>query len=156
MFTSNESRQTTQNEPDTARQAGKFSHMARKIPRLRVLVVDDEPLIRWSVAETLTDCGHVVTEAPDAQSALTEARESPARFDVVMLDFRLPDSNDLTLLSRLRALMPHVPIIMMTAFGTPDMFQKAIELGAYQVIHKPFEVDDVADLVLKAYDARVH
>ena len=156
MSTDKESLQATRNKQDAARQARKFPHMARKIPRLRVLVVDDEPLIRWSVAETLTDCGHAVTEASDARAALAAVRESPARFDVVMLDFRLPDSNDLTLLSSLRALMPQVPIIMMTAFGTPEVLQQAIELGAHQVIHKPFEVDEVSDLVLQAYNARVH
>jgi DNA-binding NtrC family response regulator len=133
---------------------GKFPHMARKTPSLRVLVVDDEPLIRWSMSQALSDCGHVVSEAADAKSAVAAAKEATRPYDVVLLDFRLPDSNDLGLLSQLRHLMPHTQVIMMTAFGTPEMLQQALDLGAYRVIAKPFEVHEVADLVLQAHLTR--
>ena len=56
---------------------------------LRVLVVDDEPLIRWSIAETLGAAGHQVTEAQDAASALRALADAPST-DLVLLDFRLP------------------------------------------------------------------
>jgi CheY-like chemotaxis protein len=67
----------------------------------RVLVVDDEPLIRWSLSEALNDLGYDVEEAGDGRSAVDRMSTSPA-FDVVLLDFRLPDSNDLRLFSTLR------------------------------------------------------
>ena len=69
--------------------------MVKKSPRLRVLVVDDEPLIRWSLSETLEQSGHAVVEAGDAEGAL-RALSAGRPFDVVLLDYRLPDSNDLT------------------------------------------------------------
>jgi len=117
----------------------------------RVLIVDDEPLIRWSLSETLGDAGYDVVEAGDGEGAM-DAASQPAPFDVVLLDFRLPDSNDLTLLSRLRALAPGAQIVLMTAFGTPEVASGALERGAYRVVSKPFEVGDMAALVAEAVE----
>ena len=113
---------------------------------LRVLVVDDEPLIRWSIAETLGAAGHQVTEAQDAASALRALADAPDT-DLVLLDFRLPDSNDLGLLAEIRRIVPTTPVVMMTAFGTPDMTAGAIKLGASRVLNKPFNMHDLEDLV---------
>ena len=124
--------------------------MVKDPPRLRVLVVDDEPLIRWSLAETLEQSGHAVVEASDGQGAI-QSVSAGEPFDVVLLDYRLPDSNDLNLLATIRKLTPRSAVIMMTAFGTPEVMTGAIELGAYRVISKPFEVHEVAALVLQAH-----
>ena len=113
---------------------------------LHVLVVDDEPLIRWSIAETLGAAGHQVTEAPDAASALRALADVPDT-DLVLLDFRLPDSNDLGLLAEIRRVAPAAPVIMMTAFGTPDVTAGALKLGALKVLNKPFNMHDLEDLV---------
>lgn len=115
-----------------------------------VLVVDDEPLIRWSLVQTLEDLGYFTVEAGDARSALAAATGAARPIDVVLLDFRLPDSNDLTLLARLRDLIPNSRIIMMTAFGTSEMTQAARELGVFEVVCKPFEITDLASLVQAA------
>ena len=131
-------------------EAGKFSQMAKNSPRLHVLVVDDEPLIRWSMGQMLTDAGHMVVEAADAKSAISIA-STAFGFDVILLDFRLPDSTDLMLLSSLRRLMPRTPIILMTAYGTAEVLQQALELGAYLVIQKPFEMTEIPALVLQAH-----
>jgi DNA-binding NtrC family response regulator len=126
-----------------------------KVPTpLRVLVVDDEALIRWSLAETLSDNGHEVVEAATGQAALSAVDNASAPFDAVLLDFRLPDSDDLGLLGRLRLLLPDASIIMMTAYGTPEMLEQAIMLGAYCVINKPFEIADVVALVVEARCSR--
>ena len=113
---------------------------------LRVLVVDDEPLIRWSIAETLGAAGHQVTEAQDAASALRALADAPDTA-LVLLDFRLPDSNDLGLLAEIRRMAPAAPVIMMTAFGTPDVTAAALKLGASKVLNKPFNMHDLEDLV---------
>ena len=120
--------------------------------RLRVLVVDDEPLIRWSLSQTLEQSGHAVVEAGDAESTV-RVLSAGDPFDVVLLDYRLPDSNDLNLLATVRRLAPASAVIMMTAFGTPEVMTGAVKLGAYQVISKPFEVHEVAALVLEAHAA---
>ena len=124
--------------------------MDENSPVLRVVVVEDELLIRWSIAETLTHAGHIVIEAEDgavAVQALTNAAEA---VDAVVLDYRLPDSNDLTLLATIRRLSPDSAVILMTAYGTPEVTKGAIDLGAYQVMHKPFDMHDLEPLLLKA------
>jgi two-component system response regulator AtoC len=131
----------------------KFPPIAKNSPRLRVLIVDDEPLIRWSLAETLTDSGHTVVEAGDGQAAVHLLTDGDRPFDVVLLDYRLPDSNDLNLLATIRRIAPNSAVIMMTAFGTPEVAAGAQQLGAYRIVPKPFEVHHVAELVLEAHAA---
>jgi DNA-binding NtrC family response regulator len=116
----------------------------------RVLVVDDEPLIRWSLTETLTDRGYDVVEAGSGEAAVDAVSDARNPFEVVLLDLRLPDSHDLSILSRIRRLAPTTQVILMTAFGTDDVLSGALELGAYRVVHKPFEVGELASLVSEA------
>ena len=120
---------------------------------LHVLIVDDEPLIRWSLSETLSDSGHSVDEAEDAGAAVRTLTGGKTPFDVVVLDYHLPDSHDLSLLSAIRRLAPKVAVILMTAHGTSEMTAGALRLGAYQVVAKPFEVHDMAALVVAAHAA---
>jgi two-component system C4-dicarboxylate transport response regulator DctD len=118
----------------------------------RVLVVDDEPLIRWSLTETLAERGCDVVETGDSKGArLAVGDDRP--FDVVLLDFRLPDSDDLSLLASIRKASPTAQVILMTAFGSPDVILGALDLGAYRVISKPFEMQAIADLVAEAHAA---
>lgn len=124
-------------------------------PSPRVLVVDDEALIRWSLAELFTDVGYDVREASDGASALAEASEGEA-FDAIVLDYRLPDSNDLYLLEQIRQLQPQAAVVMMTAFGTPEMTSGALKLGAYRVVSKPFDVHDMVSLVAQAHGFKPH
>lgn len=121
--------------------------------RLLVLVIEDEPLIRWSIAETLSRMGHTVVEADDAESAVQRLREMPDPADVVLLDYRLPDSNDLTLLATIRRLAPESAVVMMTAYGTPDVTTDALALGAYGVVDKPFDMHDLEPMLLDVYAA---
>jgi DNA-binding NtrC family response regulator len=121
-------------------------------PILRVLVVDDEALIRWSLSEVLAESGHSVTEAADGASAV-RALNGDGPFDVVLLDYRLPDSNDLNLLSTIRRQSPQSAVVMMTAYGTPEMTSGALALGAYRVVPKPFGVHDLIALVSQAHAA---
>lgn len=117
-----------------------------------VLIVDDEALIRWSLAETLGERGYAVTEAGDGRMAVTAIQQAPEPFDVVLLDYRLPDSADLRLLERVRRLAPRSRVIMITAHNSPELAKGATALGAYRVISKPFEVDSLAALVNQARD----
>jgi DNA-binding NtrC family response regulator len=118
--------------------------------RNRVLVVDDERLIRWSVSETLEHQGFTVVEAGDARTAVGEASDTQKPFAVAVVDVRLPDSDDLGLLTRLRRLMPNTRIILMTAHGSPELAQSALALGAYCVLDKPFGMSELAEIVDRA------
>jgi DNA-binding NtrC family response regulator len=138
------------------RETRNFPRPAAKNPAaLRILVVDDEPLIRWSVSETLVERGYRVVETGDANGARTAVGDDEP-FDVVLLDYRLPDSNDLSLLASIRNANPAAQVILMTAFGRPEMVRAALDLGAYRVINKPFEMQVIADLVAQAHAAGSH
>jgi DNA-binding NtrC family response regulator len=121
----------------------------RKIPR-RVLVVDDEPLIRWSVAETISREGLDVEQASDAASALRVVTTDSLDFDVIVLDLRLPDMKDLSLLATIRQLRPQTVIVLMTAYGTDEVVERAVALGASTVLAKPFAMERLLDAVFGA------
>lgn len=112
---------------------------------LRVLVVDDEPLMRWSIVESLRDQRHRVVEAADGAEALRAL--SAAEVDAIVLDYRLPDSDDLSLLGRIRQMAPVTPVVMITAHSTPDFADHARVAGAQIIIEKPFEMRTLTAIV---------
>ncbi|MGE3960018.1 MAG: response regulator [Vicinamibacterales bacterium] len=117
-----------------------------------MLVVDDEPLVRWSIAETLRAHGFEIVEAADAHGALLTVLDAATEPDVVLLDLKLPDSDDLSLLMSIRRILPRVPVILMTAFGTPEVLDEARRLGVFTVLDKPFELDELDLLVERAVE----
>jgi DNA-binding NtrC family response regulator len=135
---------------DAGRQRGSNLEASHKmttgvLPR-RILIVDDEPLIRWCIAETLGTAGYGITEAQDAASTLRALTNMPEP-DVILLDLRLPDSSDLSLLKRIRIIAPAAAVIIMTAFGTPETTAEALKLGARGVLTKPFDMRDLEHVV---------
>jgi DNA-binding NtrC family response regulator len=116
---------------------------------LKVLVVDDEPLIRWSLRRGLTRNGHEVHEATTAVQTLN-VLSGEGSFDVVVLDYRLPDRRDLSLLQQVRQASPESVVVMMTAYGEPGMREEARALGALTVIDKPFQVAELIRLIESA------
>ncbi len=131
-------------------------NMSRIPGHPRVLIVDDEALIRWSISETLSDAGCTVLEAGDGESALRVLADATAPVDVIVLDYRLPDSDSLNLLATIRRLSPASQVIMMTAYGAPDVTSGALALGVFRVMNKPFEMCEIADAVHEADAARPH
>jgi two-component system response regulator AtoC len=123
---------------------------AENSPTLRVLVVDDEFLIRWSIAETLESAGHGVLQAETRRDALRILTDPTTPIDAVVLDYRLPDSNDLSLLALICELAPERPVILMSAYGSTDMTQGARALGAYELLNKPFDLQHLHALIREA------
>ena len=116
----------------------------------RVLVVDDESLIRWSLAERLRADGHVVTEAGTAAEAIDRAEQG---VDLVLLDYKLPDEDGLVVLRKLRDLDLDILVIMLTAHKGVETVVEAMKAGAYDYATKPFDLDDVALRVTRALEA---
>lgn len=121
-----------------------------------VLVVDDEALIRWSLSESLTRAGYHVLEATDRQETLRVLEQHRSRLSVVLLDVRLPDSHDLDLLRTIRQRAPECRVIIMTAHGSPELARDALACGAYRVVDKPFDLDDMVGLVAEALQQPLH
>jgi len=107
---------------------------------LRVLVVDDERLIRWAIGETLTGKGHTVVEACDAAAARQLMQDTREPVNVVLLDYCLPDSHDFRLLDDLHRLSPASGVVIMTAQNDPALTAAALDHGARRVLDKPFDL----------------
>src|SRR6185369_6312451 len=122
--------------------------MTREIPPTpTVLVVYDEALIRWALSEGLSDAGYPVKLAATGADALATVRASEGLPLVVVLDLRLPDVADLSLLRQIRAARPDVPVIMMTAHGSSEDAAEALRIGAVKFVGKPFDVTEFVRLV---------
>ncbi|MFQ5845111.1 MAG: sigma-54-dependent transcriptional regulator [Planctomycetota bacterium] len=107
----------------------------------RVLVVDDERLIRYSLRELLAREGYVVHEAADVEEALRVCDRH--RIDCAVLDQRLPDGEGTGLLATIKELDPDVPVIMMTAYSSIENAVAAMRAGAFTYINKPFDNDEM-------------
>jgi len=146
------------NWAETVQETGNIPPMPKKSAPPTVLVVDDEALIRWSLAESLRDRGYTVCEAASGREAIAAVESAGSPFDVVLLDYRLPYSADLRLLGTLRRLAPRSGVILMTAHSNPELAHGATALGAFSVISKPFEMESVAavvDLARQAFSLSV-
>jgi len=116
----------------------------------RILVTDDEKMIRWSLRSALEEGGYSVEEAQTAREA-TEALNKDLP-DLLLLDLRLPDGNGLDVLRSARKLSSNLPVILITAHGTVEGAVAAIKEGAYDYVTKPFEVADLLHTVSRALE----
>jgi DNA-binding NtrC family response regulator len=119
------------------------------MPAATILVVDDESLIRWTLSERLSLDGHVVVEAETGKAAI--GRFGPD-IDLVLLDFKLPDSDGLQVLKAMKARDSDVPVILLTAFSSIETAVEAMKQGAYHYANKPFNLDELAMVVQKALE----
>ena len=114
-----------------------------------VLVIDDDPQVRYLIRLALEEEGFDVATAGDGAHALQLAAErSPW---LVVLDVSLPDMASVTVADQLRGACPAVPVLVITADGRAA--EKAARLGAYAYLHKPFDVGDLVALVRRGLQA---
>jgi DNA-binding NtrC family response regulator len=119
--------------------------MAEPVESPRILVVDDEKVIREILAEFLTLEGYVVRSVEDGEKALTELRTRP--YDLVISDLKMPRVSGLQLLEKITEENINVLTVIMTGFGTVETAIEAMKKGAYDYILKPFKVEEVIHVV---------
>jgi two-component system, NtrC family, response regulator HydG len=115
---------------------------------VRILVVDDEPAVRFALAELLADAGHEVSEAGHAPAALALLDEAPV--DLVISDLNMPAMNGLALLEEIRTRHPDTLFILLTAHGDERVAVASLKLGAYHYVPKPFDNDEIVAVVARA------
>ena len=114
----------------------------------RILIVDDDAEIRYSLQRVLSPEGHEITEAGSGEEGIEKAREvDPA---VVLMDNRMNGMTGVEALQHLRSVVPDAMVVMMTAFGTTQTAIEAMKFGAFDYIIKPFEPSRIIELVRKA------
>ncbi|MGI6446365.1 MAG: sigma-54-dependent transcriptional regulator [Candidatus Ozemobacteraceae bacterium] len=120
---------------------------------VKILIVDDEEMIRWTLKEGLECEGYEVKDFKDGRSFLEHFKRFGA--DIVFLDVRLPDSNGLDLLLEANKLEPEAIIIIMTAYGDVETAVTAMKRGAYDYLPKPYNLVEVNLMVQKIIQANI-
>lgn len=118
----------------------------------RILIVDDEPHIRYMIQMVLLDEQFEVDIAGSALEALQKLEASP--FDLAIVDLCLPDVNGLEVAEAIRMLDPGTPVIMITAYGSPAFESIASHPAISHFVHKPFALERLLDLVHESMTAR--
>ncbi len=124
----------------------------RTAPRARILVVDDEPLIRDTLAEFLTQEGFGVTACASGEDAIARAAES--RFDIALCDVQLPGIDGIELLTRLLQLNPETFVVLITAYATVENAVEAFQRGAHDYLMKPIILDEVLGKIVRLLTTR--
>ena len=119
------------------------------MPAPKILIVDDEKLVRWSLAQRLQTAGYEVIQA----ATVAECFDKAGEVDGVLLDNKLPDGDGLSALRRLRQVDPDLPVVMLTASRDAETIVGAMKAGASDYVTKPFDVEDVVLRVARALEA---
>ncbi len=117
-----------------------------------ILIVEDETVLRESLAELLAEEGYAILQAPNGQAAYDMVIQTPV--DLVLSDVRMPEMDGITLLGHLQKTLPETPVLMLTAYGTVESAVAAMRAGAYDYLLKPVQFDDVLMKVRRALDYR--
>jgi DNA-binding NtrC family response regulator len=121
----------------------------------RILLVDDEPNLRKVLGALLQQEGYEVLAEADGASALARIRSAPPdSFDIVITDLRMPGMDGMELLRALGREEPGLPVVLLTAHGTVDTAVEAVKLGALDFLEKPFDRDQINQVVAKAVATR--
>ncbi|HZK80418.1 MAG TPA: sigma-54 dependent transcriptional regulator [Humisphaera sp.] len=112
----------------------------------RILIVDDQEMMRDSLAATLVREGHEVIAAGDGPMAVSRL-SGPGRVDLVISDLKMPRMTGLELLAESKRIRPDTPVVLMTAFATVATAVEAMKLGAYDYIQKPFDGEEIKLLI---------
>lgn len=116
----------------------------------RILIVDDEENTRIGLSKLLSQEGFEVCSVPNGQEALEYLKSS--RVNLVISDINMPEMNGLTFLKELNRLYPSTHVIMITAYGGVESYLEAMNLGAFEYIHKPIKIEELKSVMEKIHN----
>ncbi|MFH0900637.1 MAG: response regulator [Pseudomonadota bacterium] len=118
------------------------------MPEIRILVLDDEPIVCKRLKPALEKCGYRVDLAATGQEAIERLDEE--RYSIVITDVRMEGIDGLEVLKHARERSPTTIVIMITGYATVEVARQALTLGAFDFIAKPFKIDDLRAVVARA------
>lgn len=113
--------------------------------RIKVLVVDDKKVIGDFFDFTLGYFGHDITVVHDPREAVKVVQQQD--FDIAFLDIMMPEKNGVEVLREMKNVVPQLPVVMMSGYSLQEMKDEAMQLGAAWCLKKPFELDDVRQVM---------
>ncbi len=119
---------------------------------MSILVIDDEKILCDILNNVFSNEGYRTSIAHTAQKGLEKIKKEKP--DIIFLDINLPDSKGLELLKNIKSIYKHLPVVMLTGYGTVDTAVKAMKLGAIDFITKPFKKEDILLVVQKALQSQ--
>ncbi|MBI2471422.1 MAG: diguanylate cyclase [Planctomycetes bacterium] len=124
--------------------------MMEAVEQVRILVVDDEEIVRNLLHDTLSNTGYKVRTAKDGQQAISQIETEP--FEIVITDLKMPGISGMELLHHILKINPDICVLIITAYSTVESAVSAMKLGAYDYICKPFELEEMKVVVEKAVE----
>jgi two-component system, NtrC family, response regulator AtoC len=115
--------------------------------RTRILVVDDEEIVRESLSAWLEKDGYTIGTAPDGESALLRIKNE--RWSILLVDLKMPGIDGLQVIEQAKKLQPAATAVIMTAYATVDTAVSAMKIGAYDYLVKPFDPEELSLMVQK-------
>jgi len=111
----------------------------------KILVIDDEPLMRISLTDSLKGKGYLVESASSGEQALQLLRSG--QYDIVITDLRLPQYDGMAILKECKKISPDTEVILITAYATVESAVEAMKRGAYDYITKPFHLEELGKII---------
>jgi DNA-binding NtrC family response regulator len=122
------------------------------VAKPRILVVDDEPVVRESIYDWFSQGDYPIEMAADGPEAMQKMQESS--WDILLTDVKMPGMDGLELQQKAKEVDPDITVIVMTAYASVDSAMQAIKEGAYDYVTKPLDPDDLEQIVNRAAERR--
>ena len=118
----------------------------------RILIADDEDLIRWSLSQFLESSGYNVDLALNGTEVISHLKNT--NYDIIVTDLNMPGLNGIEILSKMKNMGANLPVIVISAYFSDKLKDETILNGAFECISKPFEMTDVLSIVKQAIETK--
>ncbi|MEA2104746.1 MAG: response regulator [Candidatus Cloacimonadota bacterium] len=116
--------------------------------KTRILIVDDDEGMNETLSDILSEKGFDVSVTNDGYIAIEMVKKSP--FDFALMDIKMPGINGVETFKKVHEIEPDIKVIMMTAYSVENLINEALEYGAFDVIHKPIDIEQIIATIKKA------